>query len=123
MIYTHQRGMDLKFEVGFESERESASMEMETESLLIKLCLQAATDNLHAVEKWRRQRRSLERLPSHLAESLILRLVRRRLMFPSLLEYPFLSSSFILLVYPSFIYSIRFMCNSINLLFNNSACF
>ncbi|WOH14885.1 hypothetical protein DCAR_0934413 [Daucus carota subsp. sativus] len=59
---------------------------METESLLIKLCLQAATDNLHAVEKWRRQRRSLERLPSHLAESLILRLVRRRLMFPSLLE-------------------------------------
>lgn len=59
---------------------------METESTLINMCVAAATESQQAVEKWRKQRRSLERLPSHLADSLVLRLVRRRLLFPSLLE-------------------------------------
>ncbi|XP_074322867.1 uncharacterized protein LOC141659831 isoform X2 [Apium graveolens] len=59
---------------------------MEKEITLINLCVIAATETQQAVEKWRKQRRTLERLPSHLAEALVHRLVRKRLMFPSLLE-------------------------------------
>lgn len=57
------------------------------ESLLVRKCLEAATESPAAVEKWRRQRRTLERMPSHLAETLLHYLLRRRLLFPSLLEY------------------------------------
>ncbi|KAL8521261.1 hypothetical protein ACS0TY_011703 [Phlomoides rotata] len=56
------------------------------EGLLVRMCIEAATENAVAVEKWRRQRRTLERMPSHLANSLVRRLLRRRLLFPSLLE-------------------------------------
>ncbi|KAL3844482.1 hypothetical protein ACJIZ3_001885 [Penstemon smallii] len=56
------------------------------ESKLVRMCIEAATESGAAVEKWRRQRRTLERMPSHLAEALLHHLLRRRLLFPSLLE-------------------------------------
>ncbi|XP_051137342.1 uncharacterized protein LOC127255704 isoform X2 [Andrographis paniculata] len=56
------------------------------ESLLVRKCIEVATDSPAAIEKWRRQRRTLERMPSHLAEALLQRLHRRRLLYPSLLE-------------------------------------
>jgi hypothetical protein len=57
------------------------------ESDLVGLCIEAACRSEESVEKWRRQRRSLERLPSQLADALLRRLLARRLLFPSLLEY------------------------------------
>lgn len=62
------------------------NIEME-ETELVSLCLEAACESEESVGKWRRQRRTLERLPSHLAQSLLQRLLHRRLLFPSLLEY------------------------------------
>ncbi|GLT67926.1 hypothetical protein SLA2020_401990 [Shorea laevis] len=59
---------------------------MEKETDLVRLCLEAACKSKERVEKWRSQRRTLERLPSHLAQSLLQRLLHRRLLFPSLLE-------------------------------------
>lgn len=61
-------------------------MEREGESELVRLCIEAACQSGESVQKWRRQRRSLERLPAHLADSLLRHLIRRRLIFPSLLE-------------------------------------
>ncbi|XVF53063.1 hypothetical protein PTKIN_Ptkin05aG0069400 [Pterospermum kingtungense] len=59
---------------------------MEKESELVRRCIESATGSRESVEKWRRQRRTLERLPSHLSQSLLQSLRRRRLLFPSLLE-------------------------------------
>ncbi|PIN21006.1 hypothetical protein CDL12_06302 [Handroanthus impetiginosus] len=56
------------------------------ESLLVRICIEAATESAAAVEKWRRQKRTLERMPSHLSEALLRHLLQRRLLFPSLLE-------------------------------------
>ncbi|KAH0975001.1 hypothetical protein GBA52_016900 [Prunus armeniaca] len=56
------------------------------ENQLVELCLQAASVSRDSIEKWRRQRRTLERLPSQLADSLLRRLISRRILFPSLLE-------------------------------------
>ncbi|KAG0455892.1 hypothetical protein HPP92_023680 [Vanilla planifolia] len=53
---------------------------------LVELCIEAATARSENVNKWRRQRRTLERLPSHLADAIIRRLLHRRLLFPTLLE-------------------------------------
>lgn len=61
-------------------------MAIEMDSRLINMCIDAATQSRDAVEAWRRQRRTLERLPSHLAEALVIRLHSHRLLFPSLLE-------------------------------------
>lgn len=69
-----------------------AMVESESRSL-VELCLEAASESRESVERWRRQVRTLERLPSHLADSLLRRLVRRRLLYPSLLEYLSLSLS------------------------------
>lgn len=49
-------------------------------------CIDAAARGPATVEAWRRQRRSLERLPAPLADALLRRLAARRLLFPSLLE-------------------------------------
>lgn len=49
-------------------------------------CIDAAALGVATVEAWRRQRRSLERLPAPLADALFRRLAERRLLFPSLLE-------------------------------------
>ncbi|KAL6572465.1 hypothetical protein OROMI_013423 [Orobanche minor] len=57
------------------------------ESLLVRMCIEAATESADAVEKWRRQRHTLERMPSHLDDALLCSLLGRRLLFPSLLEY------------------------------------
>ncbi|RAL50994.1 hypothetical protein DM860_005350 [Cuscuta australis] len=59
---------------------------MENCGLLVRMCIDAATEDRDAVEAWRRQRRTLERLPCDLANILLHRLLRRRLLFPSLLE-------------------------------------
>ncbi|KAI7990075.1 Internalin I [Camellia lanceoleosa] len=59
---------------------------IELDSHLVHLCLKAASQSRDAVESWRRQRRTLERMPSHLSAALFRRLLRRRLLFPSLLE-------------------------------------
>ncbi|KAG7621554.1 Leucine-rich repeat cysteine-containing subtype [Arabidopsis suecica] len=56
------------------------------ESPLVRLCLKEACKSGDAVERWRLQRRSLERLPPHLADALLRRLLKKRLLFPSLLE-------------------------------------
>ncbi|XP_057967331.1 uncharacterized protein LOC131157301 isoform X2 [Malania oleifera] len=58
----------------------------EAETGLVRLCLDAAAESGESVERWRRQVRTLKRMPSHLAEALFHRLLRRRLLFPSLLE-------------------------------------
>ncbi|KAK9275038.1 hypothetical protein L1049_022296 [Liquidambar formosana] len=63
-----------------------ASEALGVERTLIRLCIEAASESEHSVEKWRRQRRTLERLPSYLAEALLSHLLRRRLLKPSLLE-------------------------------------
>lgn len=76
----------LKFvERNLENQMESNCREKET-SKLVSMCIEAATESAAAVETWRRQRRTLERMPSHLADALLHRLLRRRLLFPSLLE-------------------------------------
>ncbi|KAF7151730.1 hypothetical protein RHSIM_Rhsim02G0242800 [Rhododendron simsii] len=62
------------------------AMMIEAESHLVRLCIEAASQSRDAVESWRRQRRTLERMPSHLAGALLRRLLRRRLLHPSLLE-------------------------------------
>ncbi|KAL5538140.1 hypothetical protein UlMin_044218 [Ulmus minor] len=56
------------------------------ESQLVRLCLDAACESRDSIQKWRRQKRTLERLPSHLAHALLRRLLSRRLLYPSLLE-------------------------------------
>ncbi|CAN4077561.1 unnamed protein product [Withania somnifera] len=56
------------------------------ESSLVEMCLESAVQSRDAIEAWRRQRRTLDMMPSHLAEALLHRLLRRRLLFPSLLE-------------------------------------
>ncbi|EFH46021.1 hypothetical protein ARALYDRAFT_492485 [Arabidopsis lyrata subsp. lyrata] len=56
------------------------------ESPLVRLCIEEACKSGDAVERWRLQRRSLERLPPHLADALLRRLLHKRLLFPSLLE-------------------------------------
>ncbi|KAI3422973.1 uncharacterized protein J3R85_011490 [Psidium guajava] len=59
---------------------------MEIESQLLRLCIESACRSAEAVERWRMQRRTLERLPSPLADALLRRLLQRRLLSPSLLE-------------------------------------
>ncbi|PNT53569.1 hypothetical protein POPTR_001G092000v4 [Populus trichocarpa] len=61
-------------------------MEIETESRLVRLCIEAACESRESVEKWRKQRRTLNSMPSPLADALLRRLFLRRLLFPSLLE-------------------------------------
>ncbi|KAL6619563.1 hypothetical protein ACP70R_034702 [Stipagrostis hirtigluma subsp. patula] len=56
------------------------------EKSLVDRCIDAAARGAVTVEAWRRQRRSLERLPAQLADALLRRLAARRLLFPSLLE-------------------------------------
>ncbi|KAL5999020.1 hypothetical protein ACLOJK_009970 [Asimina triloba] len=56
------------------------------EGRLVGLCIETASRSKESVEKWRRQRRTLERLPTHLADALLRNLLRRRLVSPSLLE-------------------------------------
>ncbi|TVU16969.1 hypothetical protein EJB05_32973 [Eragrostis curvula] len=56
------------------------------ETRLVDRCIDAAARSAATVEVWRRQRRSLERLPAQLADALVRRLAARRLLFPSLLE-------------------------------------
>ncbi|XP_059288781.1 uncharacterized protein LOC132042188 isoform X1 [Lycium ferocissimum] len=55
-------------------------------SQLVEMCVESATHSLDAVEAWRRQRRTIESMPCHLAQTLLHRLLQRRLLFPSLLE-------------------------------------
>lgn len=62
---------------------------------LLSVCIEAACESKESVEKWRRQRRSLHRLPSPLADALLRRLLSRRLLSPSLLEYANPTFSFI----------------------------
>ncbi|XP_014510699.1 uncharacterized protein LOC106769551 [Vigna radiata var. radiata] len=59
---------------------------MKRESELVGLCIEAACESRESVEKWRMQRRSLDRLPSPVADALLRRLIARRLLYPSLLE-------------------------------------
>ncbi|KAK7318110.1 hypothetical protein RJT34_02808 [Clitoria ternatea] len=59
---------------------------MKDESGLVGLCIEAACESRECVEKWRMQRRTLHHLPSQLADSLLHRLITRRLLHPSLLE-------------------------------------
>ncbi|KAF5734757.1 LRR receptor-like serine/threonine-protein kinase GSO1-like [Tripterygium wilfordii] len=61
-------------------------MEIGIQSRLVQMCIEAACESRETVEKWRRQRRTLERIPSPLADALLRRLLHRRLLFPSLLE-------------------------------------
>ncbi|KAK1286604.1 hypothetical protein QJS10_CPB20g02019 [Acorus calamus] len=58
----------------------------EEERSLVRLCIESATESAESVDKWRRQRRTLERMPSHLSSPLLHRLLHRRILSPSLLE-------------------------------------
>ncbi|XP_064968719.1 receptor like protein 28-like isoform X2 [Musa acuminata AAA Group] len=54
---------------------------------LVGRCIDAATASAESVERWRRQRRTLDRLPSYLADALLRRIIQRRiLLYPSWLE-------------------------------------
>ncbi|VAH82079.1 unnamed protein product [Triticum turgidum subsp. durum] len=64
----------------------SASAGNAGEPRLVDRCIDAAARCRASVEAWRRQRRSLERLPGQLADALLSRLAARRLLSPSLLE-------------------------------------
>ncbi|RZC91370.1 hypothetical protein C5167_027432 [Papaver somniferum] len=59
---------------------------METKNDLVWLCLEAATESKESIETWRRQRRTLESMPNQLSQSLLHRLLQRKLLNPSLLE-------------------------------------
>ncbi|GMH28842.1 hypothetical protein Nepgr_030685 [Nepenthes gracilis] len=63
-----------------------ASREVEVSGQLVRLCIEAACESRDSVERWRRQRRTLERLPSPIADALLGRLLCRRLVYPSFLE-------------------------------------
>ncbi|GAB4857551.1 hypothetical protein Ancab_015459 [Ancistrocladus abbreviatus] len=63
-----------------------ASEDIQVDKSLLRICIEVACQSRDSVERWRRQRRTLERLPTHLAEALLHRLLDRRLLFPSLLE-------------------------------------
>ncbi|KAK9145421.1 hypothetical protein Sjap_005324 [Stephania japonica] len=67
-------------------EIQSPPLDLDDMDGLIGLCIDAATKNFESVEKWRRQRRTLERLPTHLGEAVLQRLLARKLVYPSLLE-------------------------------------
>ncbi|KAK9094169.1 hypothetical protein Scep_025638 [Stephania cephalantha] len=67
-------------------EIQSQPLDQEEMGGLIGLCIDAATKNSESVEKWRRQRRTLERMPTHLGEVVLQRLLSRKLVYPSLLE-------------------------------------
>ncbi|XP_057520546.1 uncharacterized protein LOC130800857 isoform X1 [Amaranthus tricolor] len=66
--------------------KKNGGMEEEIDSRLARMCIEVATENFDSIQKWRMQRRSLQRLPSPLASALLHRLLLRRLLFPSLLE-------------------------------------
>ncbi|KAG6409358.1 hypothetical protein SASPL_127397 [Salvia splendens] len=97
------------------------------ESLLVRMCIDAATESAVAVDKWRTQRRTLERMPSRLAEALL----QRRMLYPSLLEYAFLLNLGICFItccyYPSVrclafdVYCSFIVCDNDEFLFGNSA--
>lgn len=70
----------------FSCVRQKKKKKMERESELVRLCIEAACESRESVEKWRKQRRTLDRLPSPLADALLRRLLNRRLLYPSLLE-------------------------------------
>ncbi|CAN6444425.1 unnamed protein product [Victoria cruziana] len=53
---------------------------------LVGMCIEAACRSEESVEAWRRQRRTLRMLPTHLAHALFRRLLDRKLISPSLLE-------------------------------------
>jgi hypothetical protein len=53
---------------------------------LVEFCLRSACRDKHSVAIWRRQRRTLARLPSQLAEPLFHRLLHSHLLTPPLLE-------------------------------------
>ncbi|KAI3907053.1 hypothetical protein MKX01_027954 [Papaver californicum] len=59
---------------------------METKKDLVWLCMEAATESKESIETWRRQRRTLENMPNQLSQSLLHRLLQRKLLTPSLLE-------------------------------------
>ncbi|EFJ07955.1 hypothetical protein SELMODRAFT_132548 [Selaginella moellendorffii] len=59
---------------------------MEGGGTLVDLCLEAASRSADSVRSWRRQRRTLEILPAHLAESLLHQLLVKNLFSPPLLE-------------------------------------
>ncbi|PNT71614.1 uncharacterized protein LOC100844673 isoform X2 [Brachypodium distachyon] len=64
----------------------SGSSDGGSETRLVDRCIDAAARGPATVDAWRRQRRSLERLPGQLADALLQRLAARRLLSPSLLE-------------------------------------
>lgn len=55
-------------------------------SRLVEMCLKAACESRESVQSWRRQKRTLKRLPSHLAHPLFHRLLQAGLLNAPLLE-------------------------------------
>lgn len=53
---------------------------------LVQMCIDAACKSKETVEVWRRQKRTLERMPSHLGGLIFNGLLKRRLLAPPLLE-------------------------------------
>lgn len=53
---------------------------------LVQMCIDAACKSKETVEVWRRQKRTLERMPSHLGDLIFNCLLKRRLLAPPLLE-------------------------------------
>lgn len=78
--------------------KKNGGMEEEIDSRLARMCIEVATENFDSIQKWRMQRRSLQRLPSPLASALLHRLLLRRLLFPSLLEFVFFFYCFVFLI-------------------------
>jgi hypothetical protein len=66
---------------------------------LVEFCLRSACRDKHSVAIWRRQRRTLARLPSQLAEPLFHRLLHSHLLTPPLLEYATFGFDFVILFF------------------------
>ncbi|KAF3779726.1 hypothetical protein EJ110_NYTH40733 [Nymphaea thermarum] len=65
---------------------------------LVGMCIEAACISGDSVEAWRRQRRTLQMLPAHLAHALFRCLLDRKLIVPSLLECASFSSHLVVLL-------------------------
>ena len=73
--------------------RREGGGEESSEGRLLEMCIRAACRDMKSVRAWRQKRRTLEMLPSELAERLFHRLLQAHLLSPPLIELVSTTSS------------------------------
>ena len=73
--------------------RREGGGEESSEGRLLEMCIRAACRDMKSVRAWRQKRRTLEMLPSELAERLFHRLLQAHLLSPPLIELVLTTSS------------------------------